>query len=291
MAAGKPGFKPVAMNATFGADLKSSIARKESRNVMALLPGSERPGEAVIYMGHWDHLGKHPGEGDQIYNGAIDNATGVAGILEIAEQFVTQNPPPKRSVLFVAVTLEESGLLGSKYYVAHPGIPLENTVGVINLDAMSVVGKTRDMVVTGYGASELEDILKPVAEQMGRVLHAESSVEKGFYYRSDHFNFAKAGVPALYAKSGLDHVEKGEAYGSALSEDYTTNRYHKAEDEYDPAWDLAGVMQDLYALYAVGRELSSGEAWPNWYEGNEFKANRDRMMAEKAANAAKPATP
>lgn len=291
VAAGKPGFKSVAMKATFGADLKSSIARKESRNVMALLPGSERPDEAVIYMGHWDHLGKHPGEGDQIYNGAIDNATGVAGILEIAEQFVTQNPPPKRSVLFVAVTLEESGLLGSKYYVAHPGIPPENTVGVINLDAMTVVGKTRDMVVTGYGASELEDILKPVAEQMGRVLHAESSVEKGFYYRSDHFNFAKAGVPALYAKSGLDHVEKGEAYGSTLSEDYTANRYHKADDEYDPAWDLSGVMQDLYALYAVGRELSSGEAWPNWYEGNEFKANRDRMMAEKAARAAKPATP
>jgi Zn-dependent M28 family amino/carboxypeptidase len=285
-AAGKAGFKPVSLKGTFGATLASRIASKESQNVLALLPGSSRPDEAVIYMGHWDHLGKHEGEGDQIYNGAIDNATGIAGILEIAEQFVTQNPPPERSILFAAVTLEESGLLGSKYYVAHPTIPLQNTVGVINLDAMTVVGKTRDIVVNGFGASELEDILKPIAEKQGRVLHAEDGVEKGFYYRSDHFNFAKAGVPALYAKSGLDHVEKGEAYGKEIAADYGANRYHKAADEYDPNWDLGGVMQDLHALYAVGRELSSGEAWPNWYAGNEFKANRDRMMDAKAKAAA-----
>jgi Zn-dependent M28 family amino/carboxypeptidase len=285
-AAGKPGFTAVPIKASFSADLKSTSVRKESRNVMALLPGSSRADEAVIYMGHWDHLGKHEGEGDQTYNGAIDNATGIAGILEIAEQFVTQSPPPERSILFLAVTLEESGLLGSKYYVTHPSIPLANTVGVINLDAMTVVGKTRDIVVNGFGASELEDILKPIAEQQGRVLHAENGVEKGYYYRSDHFNFAKAGVPALYAKSGLDHVEKGEAYGTQLSEDYTANRYHKPADQYDPAWDLSGVMQDLQALYLVGRELAGGDAWPNWYAGNEFKANRDRMMSEKAAAAA-----
>jgi Zn-dependent M28 family amino/carboxypeptidase len=282
-AAGKPGFKAVPIKAGFTADLKSTTSRKESRNVLALLPGSTRPDEAVIYMGHWDHLGKHPGEGDQTYNGAIDNATGVAGILEIAEQFVTQDPPPQRSVLFAAVTLEESGLLGSKFYVANPTVPLANTVGVINLDAMTVVGKTRDIVVNGFGASELEDILKPIAEQQGRVLHAESAVEKGFYYRSDHFNFAKAGVPALYAKSGLDHVEKGVAYGTQLSDDYTASRYHKPADEFDPNWDLSGVMQDLQALYQVGRELAGGERWPNWYEGNEFRANRDKMMQAKAA--------
>jgi Zn-dependent M28 family amino/carboxypeptidase len=281
-AAGKPGFKPVPMAAKFSADLRSTIVNAQSRNVLARLPGSTRPDETVIYMGHWDHLGKHEGEGDQIYNGAIDNATGVAGILEIAEQFVTQQPPPERSVLFIAVTLEESGLLGSKYYVANPTVPLADTVGVINLDAMTVVGKTRDIVVNGFGASELEDILKPIADKQSRVLHAEHSVEKGYYYRSDHFNFAKAGVPALYAKSGLDHVEKGEAYGNQLSEDYTANRYHKPSDEFDPAWDLGGVMQDLQALYWVGRELSSGTAWPNWYAGNEFKANRDKMMAAKA---------
>jgi Zn-dependent M28 family amino/carboxypeptidase len=285
-AANKAGFKPVPLKASFGANLSSTITSKESQNVIALLPGSTRPEEVVIYMGHWDHLGKHEGEGDQIYNGAIDNATGIAGILEIAEQFVTQNPPPARSIQFNAVTLEESGLLGSKYYVANPTIPLDQTVAVINLDAMTVVGKTRDMVVTGFGASELEDILKPIAEQQGRVLHAENGIEKGFYYRSDHFNFAKAGVPALYAKGGADHVEKGEAYGLELGADYGANRYHKPADEYDPAWDLGGVMQDLQALYQVGRELAAGEAWPNWYEGNEFKANRDRMMAEKAAKPA-----
>jgi Zn-dependent M28 family amino/carboxypeptidase len=288
-AAGKPGFKPVALKSRFSADLTSTIRNTESKNVLALLPGSTKPDEAIIYMAHWDHLGKHPGEGDQIYNGAIDNATGVAGVLEIAEQFVTQNPPPQRSILFALVTLEESGLLGSKYYVADPTIPLADTVGVINLDAMTVVGKTRDIVVTGFGASELEDILKPIAEQQSRVLHAESSVEKGFYYRSDHFNFAKAGVPALYAKSGLDNVEKGEAFGTGISEEYGANRYHKPADEFDPNWDLGGVMQDLYALYGVGRELAGGDRWPNWYEGNEFRANRDRMMAAKPAAPAAPA--
>jgi Zn-dependent M28 family amino/carboxypeptidase len=285
-AAGKPGFKPVPLQGKFSADLKSAIVNSQSRNVIGLLPGSERPEEAVVYMGHWDHLGKHQGEGDQIFNGAIDNATGVAGILEIAEQFVTQSPPPARSVMFMAVTLEESGLLGSKYYVAHPTVPLANIVGVINLDAMTVVGQTRDIVVNGLGASELEDILEPIAEKQGRVLHAEDGVEKGFYYRSDHFNFAKAGVPALYAKSGLDQVQGGEAQGRKIADDYSANRYHKADDEFDPNWDLAGVMQDLQALYGVGRELAAGSAWPNWYAGNEFKANRDKMMAAKTAPAA-----
>lgn len=288
-AAGKPGFKAVAMNGKFSAKVESAIVNAQSRNVLALLPGSERPEEAIIYMGHWDHLGKHEGEGDQIFNGAIDNATGVAGILEIAEQFVTQNPPPARSVLFMAVTLEESGLLGSKYYVAHPVFPLANTVGVINLDAMTVVGQTRDLVVNGFGASELEDILAPLAEKQGRVLHAEDGVEKGIYYRSDHFNFAKAGVPALYAKSGLDQVQGGEEQGKKIADDYGNNRYHKVTDQFDPNWDLAGVMQDLQALYGVGRELAAGNAWPNWYAGNEFKANRDKMMAAKPAPAATPA--
>ena len=286
VAAGKPGFKAVPMQAKLSADLKSTTSTKESKNVLALLPGSAHPDEAVIYMAHWDHLGKKDGEGDQIYNGAIDNATGLAGILEIAELFVTQPVAPTRSILFVAVTLEESGLLGSKYYVAHPTIPLVKTVGVINLDAMGVVGKTRDIVVNGFGASELEDILKPIAEKQGRVLHAESGVEKGYYYRSDHFNFAKAGVPALYAKSGADHVEKGEAFGAQISDDYTANRYHKPSDEYDPNWDLGGVMQDLHALYQVGRELGSNEAWPNWYAGSEFKTRRDTMMQEKAGEPA-----
>jgi Zn-dependent M28 family amino/carboxypeptidase len=170
--------------------------------------------------------------------------------------------------------------------VAHPSFPLQDTVGVINLDAMAVIGRTRDIVVNGFGSSELEDVLKPIAAGQGRVLHAEDGIEKGYYFRSDHFNFAKAGVPALYAKSGLDHVEKGEDFGKQIAADYTANRYHKPGDEYDPNWDLSGVMQDLHALYSVGRILAATDAWPNWYSGNEFKANRDTMMEAKAAAAA-----
>ena len=282
LAASRPGFKAVPLPATLSVALKSTIKESESKNVLALLPGSERPDEAIVYMGHWDHLGTQTGaDGSvQVFNGAIDNASGVAGILEIADAFARGGQAPKRSVLFAAVTLEESGLLGSKYYVAHPTFPTRNIAGVINIDAMTIVGRTRDIVVTGYGASELEDILRPIAERQGRVLHGESSVEKGFYFRSDHFNFAKAGVPALYASSGLDHVEKGEEYGMAIAQDYGVNRYHKPADVVDPDWDLSGVVEDLEALYAVGRELADGTAWPNWYPGNPFRAVRD---ADRAA--------
>ncbi len=285
IAASKPGFKAVPLPATITASLKSRVKTSESRNVLALLPGSERPDEAVVYMAHWDHLGTQTAaDGSvQIFHGAIDNASGVAGILEIADAFARSGQAPKRSVLFAAVTLEESGLLGSKYYVAHPTFPRRNIAGVINIDAMAIVGRTRDIVVTGYGGSELEDILRPIAERQGRVLHGESSVEKGFYFRSDHFNFAKAGVPALYASSGLDHVEKGEDYGMAIAQDYGANRYHKPADVVDPNWDLAGVVEDLEALYGVGRELADGTAWPNWYPGNPFRAVRDADRAPPPA--------
>ncbi|HET6395611.1 MAG TPA: M28 family metallopeptidase [Pseudoxanthomonas sp.] len=283
--ANKPGFKPVPLKARMSVDLASAITRKTSRNVIGVLPGASRADEAVLYMAHWDHLGKHEGEGDTIYNGAVDNATGVAGILEIAEAFASQPQRPERSVVFLAVTLEESGLLGSRYYVAHPTFPLDKIAGVINLDAMSVAGRSRNMVVTGIGNSELEDILKPIAEAQGRRLEGEASVQSGFYFRSDHFNFAKAGVPALYAKGGGDLVEGGVAAGKAEAEDYGTHRYHQPGDEFDPAWKLDGVVQDLEALYGVGRELAGGDRWPNWYEGNPFKAARDRMMADKPASA------
>lgn len=279
-AAGKRGFKPVTLPAKASVTLKSTIAEKESRNVLALLPGSERPEEAVVYMAHWDHLGKHDGEeGDNIYNGAVDNATGVAGILEIAEA-MAKGAKPKRSALFVAVTLEESGLLGSKYYVAHPSIPLDRTVGVINIDAMSVSGRTRDLTVVGKGNSEMEDILKPIAERQGRTLVEESNPAGGYYFRSDHFNFAKAGVPALYADGGNDLLEGGTAAGEAAGKDYNEHRYHKPDDEYDPTtWKLDGTMQDLASLFEVGLALTHGDAWPNWYEGNPFRSARDRMMA------------
>ena len=281
--AGKRGFKPVPLKAKATVSLKSSITEKTSRNVIGVLPGATKPDEAVLYMAHWDHLGKHEGEeGDNIYNGAVDNATGVAGILEIAEAFAHQDPKPARSVVFVAVTLEESGLLGSRYYVAHPTFPMDKIAGVINLDAMSVGGKSRDFVVTGKGNSELEDMLKVYADQQGRVLTEEGNPAGGYYFRSDHFNFAKAGVPALYAKGGNDLLEGGVEAGKAASEEYA-KRYHQASDEMHEGWKLDGVVQDLQALYGVGKDLAVQDKWPNWYEGNPFKAARDTMMKAEPA--------
>ena len=281
--AGKRGFKPVPLKAKATVSLKSSITEKTSRNVIGVQPGATKPDEAVLYMAHWDHLGKHEGEeGDNIYNGAVDNATGVAGILEIAEAFAHQDPKPARSVVFVAVTLEESGLLGSKYYVAHPTFPMDKIAGVINLDAMSVGGKSRDFVVTGKGNSELEDMLKVYADQQGRVLTEEGNPAGGYYFRSDHFNFAKAGVPALYAKGGNDLLEGGVEAGKAASEEYA-KRYHQASDEMHEGWKLDGVVQDLQALYGVGKDLAVQDKWPNWYEGNPFKAARDTMMKAEPA--------
>jgi Zn-dependent M28 family amino/carboxypeptidase len=290
-AANQPGFKAIPLQAKLSVDLKSTTREKSSRNVVALLPGAKRPDEAIVYMAHWDHLGNHGHEADEhgaasggephadtIYNGAIDNATGVAGILEIAEAFSKQTPPPDRSLLFLAVTLEESGLLGSKYYVAHPTIPLDKTVAVINLDAMPVLGKARDMTVVGFGSSELEDLLKTAADGQQRVLHAEATPEDGFYFRSDHFNFAKAGVPALYAKGGQDLIDGGLEAGRKAESDYRDNRYHKPADQFDAAWKMDGVVQDLDALYGVGRTLAGSEQWPNWYEGNAFRSAHDKLM-------------
>ena len=284
--AGKRGFKPVSLKAKASASLTSTITEKTSRNVIGVLPGSSKPDEAVLYMAHWDHLGKHEGEGDQIYNGAVDNATGVAGMLEIAGAFAAQEPAPARSVAFVAVTLEESGLLGSKYYVAHPAFPMAKTVAAINLDAMSVSGASRDMVVVGKGSSELEDILATVADEQQRTLVEESNPAGGYYFRSDHFNFAKAGVPALYAEGGEDLVEGGAEAGKAAGEDYTAKRYHKPDDEFSEDWDLTGVIQDLEALYAVGREIAGSGDWPEWREGNPFRAAREASLADAGATTA-----
>jgi Zn-dependent M28 family amino/carboxypeptidase len=275
--AGKRGFKSVPLgDARFDLHLASTIEHSSSRNVVARLPGTTHADEAVVYTAHWDHLGIHPEEpGDNIYNGAIDNATGVAGVLEIAEAFTVRKAKPERSVVFLLVTLEESGLLGSKYYAAHPVVPLAQTVAVVNLDALPVVGPTRDFVVVGLGNSELEDVLRPIAEKQGRTLVAESEPERGTFFRSDHFNFAKAGVPALYPKGGIDHIDKGREYGQSVLTDYVAKRYHKAADNFDPTWDLRGIVADLRALYGVGDALVGSRAWPNYREGSEFKAIRD----------------
>jgi Zn-dependent M28 family amino/carboxypeptidase len=282
-AAGKRGFKPVPLKAKVSFDLKSTTAEKSSRNVVGVLPGTTRPDEAIVYMAHWDHLGKHDDEpGDNVYNGAVDNATGVAGIIEIAEKFAKSEPKPQRSLVFLAVTLEESGLLGSKYHVAHPKFPMDKTVAVINLDAMNVAGPARDMVVVGKGNSELEDILKAWTDKQQRTQVSETNTAGGFYFRSDHFNYAKAGVPALYAKGGDDLVDGGHAAGEIAAQAYNADRYHKPDDEYDPDWKLDGLLQDLEALYGVGRTLADSDRWPNWYEGNPFRAAREKMMGERA---------
>ena len=279
-AANQRGFEAIELDATMSLDLASSSTHGSSRNVIARLPGATRPDEAVVYMGHWDHLGTH--EDGRIYNGAIDNATGIAGILEIAEAFATREERPDRSLLFLAVTLEESGLLGSKYYVAHPTVPLEDTVAAINLDALPVIGQASDMTVVGLGNSELEDILGEVLEGQDRTMSPEATPQDGFFFRSDHFNFAKAGVPALYAKGGDNLREGGLEAGAEAQRAYRDARYHQPGDKVDPDWDLTGIVEDLQALYQVGEALVDGDDWPNWREGNAFRANRDRMMENRA---------
>ncbi|HET7359788.1 MAG TPA: M28 family metallopeptidase [Rhodanobacteraceae bacterium] len=279
-AADHRGFKAVALGATASIDLKSRIGHLESHNVLALQPGSTRPDEVVIYSAHWDHLGTDPTlKGDQIYNGAVDNGTGVAALLELAGAFAHQQPPPQRSVLFAAVTLEESGLLGSKYYAAHPVFPLAKTVADINMDALAPIGRANNITVIGLGNSQLDDYLKAAVTLQGRSLSAEDEPEKGFYFRSDHFSFAKAGVPALDVESGEDLRDGGLAAGRAAAADYTAHRYHNPADEYDAkTWKLDGVMEDVQALYDVGRTLAAKTVFPQWAKDSAFRATRQKMM-------------
>jgi len=278
-AASQRGFKPVALPAKASITLDSTIAHGVTRNVLGLLKGSTRPDEAIVYSAHWDHFGRDPRlKGHQIYNGAIDNGTGIAGLLTLAGAFAQQQPKPQRSVLFAAVTLEEAGLLGSQYYVAHPVFPLKKTVADINMDALDIIGPTKNMIVVGYGQSQLEDLLKGALAKQGRVVTPESTPENGFYFRSDHFSFAKAGVPALDTLTGNDLVNGGTAAGNAALADYTAHRYHTTRDVYDPHWDFRGVAEDLGALYSIGRTLAGNDAWPEWNQGSEFRAQREKMM-------------
>ncbi len=271
-----PGFAPVSLGATASVSLTNTIERSESRNVAALLPGTDRPDEYVVVMAHWDHLGKttDPIE-DQIFNGAADNATGTAGILEMARVMAASDDRPARSVLFLAVTAEEQGLLGSAYYGTNPLFPTSQTVAAVNIDVLNTNGSTHDITVIGLGNSELDDYLEAAASDAGRVLRADPEPEKGSFYRSDHFSFAKVGIPSLYADGGIDNVEHGTEWALAQMADYTENRYHSPADEYDPDWDLSGAMDDLQLLYRVVMDLANTDAWPNWREGNEFRALRD----------------
>jgi Zn-dependent M28 family amino/carboxypeptidase len=265
------GFKPTTLDATLSVEFHSKVETTSSENVIGVLPGSERPHEAIVYTAHWDHLGSDANlQGDQIYNGAIDNATGVAGILEIAEAFTHQATPPQRSIVFAAVTLEESGLLGAQYLVAHAPFALDKIVANINLDALPIDGPTRNLTVIGLGQSELDDYAREAAAAQDRVISGDEEPEKGFFFRSDHVNFARAGIPALYAAGGLDLVDGGEAAGRAAADDYTTNRYHKPGDNYDPNWDFRGVVADLELLYTVGRKLGDEAGFPQWKPGADF---------------------
>lgn len=270
------GFKPQALPAKLSATLKSTIKSGTSDNVVAMLPGTGKPDEAIVYSAHWDHLGKDTTRsGDQIFNGAVDNATGVAGLIVIAEAFAKQNPPPQRTVVFAAVTLEESGLLGSRYYAAHPPIPMDKTVANINMDALYLTKTARNFAVVGYGQSELDNYLKEAAATQGRTITPEESPEKGHFFRSDHFNFARKGVPALYAKGGTDLFDGGEAAGRAAFDDYGKNRYHQVADEFKDDMPVEGAVADLEALYKVGSKLAGESSWPQWAADSEFKAVRD----------------
>ena len=252
--------------------VQSELTESESANVVALLPGSERPDEYVVFTAHWDHLGR---DGDEIYNGAVDNASGTAALLMLAEAYARLQPPPERSLLFVAVTAEEQGLLGSAHYAANPVVPLQQTVAVINIDVLNHIGPTRDISVIGYGASELDAFVDAAAARHERRVLPDQRPEAGSYYRSDHFNLAKRGVPALYPKMGLDLVDGGTEKGRALMQAYNDERYHQPADEYSPQQDWRGGASDLKLYFDIGLEIANSAAWPNWVEGNEFRALRD----------------
>lgn len=280
--AAEPGFQPVALEGvTASATLTSAISRRESRNVGGVVRGSERPDEYVLYTAHWDHLGLDPSESaeDAVYNGAVDNATGVAAILDIAEAMAARPSAPARSVLFLAVTAEESGLLGSEYFAVNPTVPLADIVGGLNIDAILPAGPSRELVVVGFGASELEDELRAVAEPLGKSLVPDPNPQAGYFYRSDHISLAKRGVPMLYTDPGPDLIEGGTAAGTAFADAYNAERYHAVGDEYDADWNLGGLVETVGILLTVGENLADSDRWPNWYDGNEFRALRDAMRA------------
>ena len=274
-------FKPVALGLKASIAVKNKMRTIDSQNVVAKIEGSDArlKDEYVVYSAHWDHLGVGaPVNGDTIYNGALDNASGVATVLEIARAFTQVRPQPKRSILFLMVTAEEQGLVGSQFYSVSPLYPLTKTVANINIDGVNQWGRTRDLTVVGMGASDLDDYLKAAADEQGRVLRPDPEPEKGFYYRSDHFNFAKQGVPALDPDSGIDFVGKDAAYGKSKRDEYTDKDYHAPSDEIKPDWDLSGAVEDAQLFLAVGYRVANADKMPEWKPGNEFRAKREESL-------------
>jgi Zn-dependent M28 family amino/carboxypeptidase len=277
-------FKPVPLGVTASMTIHNTLRNIDSQNVVARLEGSDPAlkDQYVVYTAHWDHLGIGPEvNGDRIYNGAKDNAIGVAGLLELARAFTKVMPPPKRSILFVSVTAEEQGLLGSQYYSVTPIYPLAKTLANINMDGQNVHGRTKDLTLVGYGASDLDDYAREAAAEQGRTIRPDPEPEKGFYYRSDHFNFAKQGVPALDPDEGIEFVGKPANYGQQVRDDYTEHDYHKPSDVIKPDWDLSGAVEDLKVFFAVGYRVAQASKYPEWKPGNEFKATRDAMLRKQ----------
>ena len=274
-------FRPVVLNAKADIDIKQQLRSFKSHNVVGKLEGSDPKlrDEYVIYTAHWDHLGRHPElQGDQISNGAIDNASGVASVIELAAAFTKLNPPPQRSVLFMATTAEEAGLLGAKYYAEHPLYPLDKTLADINIDTVNPWGKTRDIEDLSDNNSTLDDLLAAAAKHNGRVMTPNSEPEKGNFYRADHFEFSKRTVPSLYTRGGKDFIGKPANFGQQKRDDYTAHHYHQVSDEVDPNWDLSGAAQDIQLLFEVGYQVVNGDKFPEWKSGTEFKAKRDAML-------------
>ncbi|HEX5025679.1 MAG TPA: M28 family metallopeptidase [Agriterribacter sp.] len=275
--ANERGFKPVPLQLQLSTTMKVTSVYNKSYNVIGKITGSKHPDDVIIYTAHWDHLGigKPDETGDSIYNGALDNATGTAGLLELARAFKSLNTPPERTIIFLAVTAEEQGLLGSQYYTQNPIYPVNNTVANINMDGLNRFAKTNDIIVVGEGQSDLEDYLKEAVEKAGGYVAYETHPEAGYYYRSDHFNFAKEGIPALYTETGVDVVGKGKAFGKQLEDEYRSKNYHRPSDEFDAAtWTMEGGIKDLKLLFQVGKRLAFEEKWPQWKTGSEFKALR-----------------
>jgi Zn-dependent M28 family amino/carboxypeptidase len=274
-------FRPVPLGATADIHVRNVTRRVQSRNVVARLEGSDPAlrDEYVIYSAHWDHLGRDPElSGDQIYNGALDNASGTAALLEIAQAYASLPQRPQRSILFLATTSEEKGLLGAKYYATHPLYPLAKTAADINIDGINQWGRTSNLVVVGWNMSDLQDLLAQEAAAQGRVLTPDPEPEKGFYYRADHFEFAKQGVPALYTGEGDDYIGKPAGYGQRKRDEYTANDYHQPSDEIKPDWDLSGAVEDVRLLFLTGWDVAQTPAYPEWKPGTEFRARREEMM-------------
>jgi Zn-dependent M28 family amino/carboxypeptidase len=274
-------FRPIALNAKANIEIKQQLRPFKSHNITGKLRGSypKLQDEYLIYTAHWDHLGRHPElQGDQIFNGAIDNASGVASLIQLAAAFMKLNPPPKRSVLFMATTAEEAGLLGAKFYAEHPLYPLAKTLADINIDTVNPWGKTRDIEDLSDNNSTLDDLLAAAAKRNGRVMTPNSQPEKGSFYRADHFEFSKRGVPALYTGGGKDFIGKPADFGQQKKDDYAAHHYHQVSDEIDPNWDLSGAVQDIQLLFEVGYQVANGDEFPEWKAGTEFQAKRDEML-------------